>query len=211
MRDMISGIYCIENTINHKKYIGQSKDIRRRYQNHKSRLNKHKHPNKVLQKDWDKYGEDIFNFYEIERCGVNKLNDKEIYYIKLFNTFGNGYNLSPGGENGNNSPCKRIKQYDLDGNFIQYWKSAAEAARYFDIDRSIITTAIKKKRQACGYQWCYEDENICGFYQKKNQYCLSQLDNNKNIIKVYKNMSEIIKENPSYNKDNIVNSMTHKW
>lgn len=29
--DGISGIYCIENTVNHKKYIGQSVNIRVRW------------------------------------------------------------------------------------------------------------------------------------------------------------------------------------
>lgn len=211
MRNMIIGIYCIENIINNKKYIGQSKDIQQRYQSHKSKLNKHTHPNKLLQSDWDEYGEDKFIFYEIERCGRDKLNDKEIYYIKFFNTFENGYNLSPGGENGNNSSCKRIKQYDLEGNFIQYWKSAAEAARYFNIDRSIISRAIKNHKQTQGYQWCYEYENLKGFYLKKNQCCFLKMDDNKKIINVYKNMSEILKENPNYKNNNIYNSMTHKW
>ena len=31
MQDNLSGIYCIENLVNHKKYIGMSRDIKRRY------------------------------------------------------------------------------------------------------------------------------------------------------------------------------------
>ena len=31
MQDNLSGIYCIENLVNHKKYIGMSRDIKRRW------------------------------------------------------------------------------------------------------------------------------------------------------------------------------------
>lgn len=36
MKKKISGIYKIENLINHKVYIGQSKDIKSRFNQHKS-------------------------------------------------------------------------------------------------------------------------------------------------------------------------------
>ena len=56
------GIYCIENTINNKKYIGQSVEIENRWSKHRSELNKNKHDNDYLQKSWNKYGEKILNF-----------------------------------------------------------------------------------------------------------------------------------------------------
>ena len=40
MKKKISGIYKIENLINHKVYIGQSKDINKRWSRHRS--NEHK-------------------------------------------------------------------------------------------------------------------------------------------------------------------------
>ena len=43
-----SGIYKIENIINHKIYIGQSKDIETRWEHHKWELNNHKHSNNYL-------------------------------------------------------------------------------------------------------------------------------------------------------------------
>ena len=54
--NIISGIYCIENGINHKKYIGQSKNILYRWKKHISALNSNTHDNSYLQSSWNKYG-----------------------------------------------------------------------------------------------------------------------------------------------------------
>lgn len=92
------GIYCIENIINNKKYIGQSIHIYRRWSEHKSELNNNIHENDYLQKSWNKYGSDNFKFYIIELCDIDELDIKEDYYILLYNTINDnfGYNLKVG-------------------------------------------------------------------------------------------------------------------
>lgn len=97
------GIYCIENIVNNKKYIGQSIDIDSRWSKHKSELNKGTHDNDYLQKSWNKYGCDNFKFYVLEICDSDKLDERESYYIDLFNSMDRdkGYNLKSGGQNSN--------------------------------------------------------------------------------------------------------------
>lgn len=99
MRDVICGIYCIENLVNGKKYIGQSVNIERRKNRHFRELNSSKSPNKILQRAWNKYGEENFNFYVIEICEKENINDREIFYIKEMksNAVDGGYNISWGG------------------------------------------------------------------------------------------------------------------
>ena len=43
------GIYEIYNKITHQIYIGSSQDLKSRINNHKSKLDRNKHPNKFLQ------------------------------------------------------------------------------------------------------------------------------------------------------------------
>lgn len=102
-----SGIYKITNTITGDCYIGQSKDIFVRIGQHKSLLkhNKHTHKNgqlTILQKAWNKYGEDAFEFSILDFCSEEELNEREIYWINYYKCnyykTGFGYNATDGGE-----------------------------------------------------------------------------------------------------------------
>lgn len=95
----ISGIYCIENRINGKKYIGKSINILRRVKSHINDLKLNKSECSYLQSSWNKYGEDSFFVYSIEMCSKDNLSEREIFYIKHLNTKRpNGYNLTDGGD-----------------------------------------------------------------------------------------------------------------
>lgn len=76
------GIYCIENKINKKKYIGSSKDVYKRKNRHFSELKNLKHKNVKLQRSYNKHGKDNFIFYVIEFVkNENELIIREQHYI----------------------------------------------------------------------------------------------------------------------------------
>ena len=76
------GIYCIENKINKKKYIGSSKDVYKRKNRHFSELRNSKHKNNKLQRSYNKHGKDNFIFYVLEFVeNENELIIREQYYI----------------------------------------------------------------------------------------------------------------------------------
>lgn len=77
-----SGIYCIENLENNKKYIGMSNKVRKRVRRELTELSKNKHHNQYLQRSWNKYGEKSFNCYILEYCIKEELCEKEIGNFK---------------------------------------------------------------------------------------------------------------------------------
>lgn len=85
------GIYKIQNLKNGKVYIGQSNNIKYRIRQHKSHLRHNTHYNLFLQKSWNKYGEENFEFSIVEECELSQLNDRETYWCNYYKP--NVYNL----------------------------------------------------------------------------------------------------------------------
>lgn len=92
----LSGIYTITNKVTGKLYIGESLDIYRRWhKEHISKLRKKQHYNKGLQNDFNKYGEENFEFEILERfSGDDPISTKarililESYFITQFKNSG---------------------------------------------------------------------------------------------------------------------------
>jgi|APSaa5957512622_1039677.scaffolds.fasta_scaffold69422_2 group I intron endonuclease len=74
-----SGVYKITNNVNGKFYIGSSNNVYRRFNSHLSSLRSNSHSNEILQRSWNKYGEDNFSFAILEVCD-NRL-EREQFFI----------------------------------------------------------------------------------------------------------------------------------
>ena len=96
------GIYQIINNVNNHSYVGQSQDIYRRWDKHRSTAYN------INDKSYDlplyrairKYGLEQFSFNIIVECSNEELDMLEKYWIKEINP---EYNLSSGGQNGSSS------------------------------------------------------------------------------------------------------------
>ena len=97
-----TGIYCIENISNHKRYIGQSINLKRRLYIHKWKLKNNRHRNTHLQYSWNSYGENSFVFYTLENCLKKVITKREDYWMKYYNTINPlfGYNNKEAGLRG---------------------------------------------------------------------------------------------------------------
>ena len=91
-----SGIYMILNTYNNKCYIGSTKNFYTRKQKHFRLLVLNKHHSNHLQKAYNKYGKDKFTFIVLEECEIEKLLEKEVFWINLKNSLDPryGYNVA---------------------------------------------------------------------------------------------------------------------
>lgn len=133
------GIYKITNKINGKVYIGQSVDITTRW---KQEINAAKRGEQYpLYRAFRKYGIENFDFSILEECPTKKLDERERFYIKKFNSVNDGYNIQYGGKAGS-------KKIDYD-EFCDFVKSNLslnnhEIGERFNIDRSTVYRLRKK-------------------------------------------------------------------
>lgn len=164
-------VYKITNLINDKLYIGITK------RNPKIRFNEHfSNKNELLYKAKEKYGKENFLLEIIEKnIQENDIDEKERYYIKLYNSLApNGYNLSIGGISNkgmsdrgkqklkecnlgiNNPKCnKYILMIDKNTNeILNKFGSTREAARFLGDEnkyRGIAYCLSGKSKSSQGY------------------------------------------------------------
>lgn len=185
-------IYKIENVITHEIYIGQTTSkrgfngrynfsgngIERVYKYLKGNQNRNERHNQHLRRSIETYGFNAFIIDELfdRALTFDELNKKETYYIKKFDSYKNGYNMSYGGDSmpsierpkGKDCPnSKRVCQISLDGELIKIWDSATEASNTLGISPSSLSNVChgKKRRKggdvaktAGGYVWVFEKD-----------------------------------------------------
>lgn len=78
---MKSGIYRIFSCATNEVYIGSSKNFKKRFTQHKSNCQHHRHCNKKLQAIHDKYGWKNFIMEVIEECEEDKLQEREKFHL----------------------------------------------------------------------------------------------------------------------------------
>ena len=174
----ITGIYSIFNIITQKYYIGQSIDIYRRFSIHKRELNTNRHVNRHLQSSWNKYGESNFRFFVVEECSSDLLNEREIFWIKSFDSFRNGYNLDEGGDGIHGykhtaseiSKMRKIQnplvvlQFDLEHNLIcRFEGGISHAAKELHYTKECIKRCCEHTGNKISYKdyyWVFEKEYI---------------------------------------------------
>ena len=137
----ISGVYKITNTITGDFYIGSSKNIKRRWSDHKCPYNWKKQPNNPMYMDMQKYGVDKFAFEIIAEVEVGKLKEAE---QKLIETLKPTYNSC----NAKGLNIERYKEY-----YKEYNKSDKGKEYQKKYEKSDKRKKYKKQynNQLCNY------------------------------------------------------------
>ena len=109
MAEIISGIYKITNTVTGDFYIGSSKDVKRRWTDHKCPSRWNDNPNSPLYLDMKKYGVDKFEFQVIAEVEPEQLKEKEQQFIETLKPTYNRYRA-------NGRDCERYKKHQKEYN-----------------------------------------------------------------------------------------------
>lgn len=139
-------IYKITNKINGKVYIGQTiHSIEYRFSRH---CLKSQNGCVVLHNAITKYGKENFKVELIEEVPIEKLDEREIYWISYYKSTNRkfGYNILLGGNLGRRGFSKLSKE-DID-KLIELDKqgiSHIELGNLFNIDRKTVTTILKRE------------------------------------------------------------------
>lgn len=115
-------IYCAHCICNGKKYIGQTRqELKERVQQHKNSCFRNKYKNVKFYSALKKYGWNNFIWGIIEEGNINIWNIKEIYWIEVYDTHRNGYNLTEGGNNRivYEPQCKEFELMSPDGKIFK--------------------------------------------------------------------------------------------
>jgi len=170
-------IYKITNHLNNKCYIGQT------VQEPNIRWKQHIKPKKYKCAIYSailKYGLENFTFEIVEKTKPELLDEKEIYYIRKYNSYRNGYNLTKGGEGCKG--CTRKRKYeDIIPDLYVDLKSTRKIADKLNISIITVRTILK--------------ERSLFKYRKKNSFdykikSVEQLDLLGKTINVYNSITE---------------------
>ena len=202
-------IYKIVNKVNNKIYVGKtSKTIEHRYARHIK--NARKHINRYLYDAMNHYGYNNFYIEQLEEVDNKKLNIREKYWIKFFNSDNSmfGYNMTQGGDGGdtlnNKSPIEKEKYSKKFRKGYKKGLDIPECDEHLLLDKLKTSDKIDIVADYFGvsrgtiYVWCAKFFNKKpGEYLSKNRipshdklhrkHILSNIDKNKLLLDLTQN------------------------
>ena len=155
---LVKSIYKITNKINNKVYIGQSKDVHRRFLEH---ISGRKNGTSVIHNAIEKYGVENFKIETIEK-DIENYNEREIYWIDCYNSTDRkfGYNILEGGE-------EPPTHYGEDSTLCKYSDSTIDNIRFDILNTDMELKDIAKKY---GIQEQYVSLLNRGIVRPSNKY-----------------------------------------
>lgn len=195
------GIYSIYFINSDKFYIGSTSSqegFTGRWRQHIQGLRNNKHSNTILQRTYNKYGENLLRFKIVEICNYSneEILNREQQYIDFLKPSLNINTVATGcifPENWISPKSIPVLQYDLDGNFIKEYTSISKANNTIngDVRQALQNLNKYSTTQAGGFQWRLKTSE--NFNLKISSYKYSQ----EKIILCYDSNGNFYKEYPS--------------
>lgn len=169
-------IYKATNLINNKVYIGlNTTSLEARMYQHKSAFKSvnHNNYNSKFYRAIRKYGWDNFSWEIIDTSDCpEEIKEKEIYWIRKYDSYYNGYNSTLGGDGALGAVktdemrlaysiahgSKPFMVYDRQGRFIAEYINKEQCAREMNLSRSNISRGLSVGYKIGEYILIYKDE-----------------------------------------------------
>jgi len=183
-------IYAIVNTITGNQYIGSSKNSYVRKKAHFNLLRRGAHHSIVLQRAFDKYGEDKFKFVVVEKVDENTdLIEREQWWLDNANS---SYNASkqalPGKERIITEETRAKMRAAKLGVKHPEWRNKEKSIYQLGRDTGKKRSEEAKKAMSEAQKRLYANG-----YQHPGSKSVCQYDLNNNLIKEWKSLAEAAK------------------
>lgn len=224
MENIKSGIYGIKNKLDHKIYVGKSKNIKRRWSGHRSNLKrkvKRKDTNRYLWNAVQKYGLENFEFIILEELPIDEdiFKIRELHWMDYYNSYNTdfGYNLRRDSKTsmivhddtkalisqavkGENNPNYGNKWTDEQKKYMSELKKEGYKNGTLTTDKE----ALKRGTETRNKRW-EENPQLKADMQKKvsenhNLYEYLKLSMDGEILEVYQNRLEVREAYPDAGK-----------
>ena len=146
----VSGVYKIINTTTGDFYIGSSKNVKKRWADHKCQSTWKNNPNKQLYRDMQKYGVDNFELQVIDEVEPESLKEAEQQFIEKLKPIYND-------RNANGWDIERYKEHQIEYYQQNREKHIEHQIEYYQQNREKrIEYQNKYQNQLC----CYNGETL---------------------------------------------------
>lgn len=159
MQKILCGVYYIRHLTSGKIYVGQAKDVGKRWSVHKFHLNNGSHHCSHLQRSWKKYGQEQFEFEFVEQCDESVIDRQEIVHYNLH--IGKLFNTRPAGKSARGfklpkAACKKISACQkIIGADPEERKRRSERCKKQHVEGRIKYSVKKKKRKQTTCSICF--------------------------------------------------------
>jgi group I intron endonuclease len=181
------GIYKITSPSN-RVYIGQSKNILKRWKTYKYLLNKPYISQRKLANSFKKYGIELHLFEVVEETTLEQLNERELYWQNHHNTINKGLN------------SLTVKDGSIPQRMSTETVEKMKISRNTKIHKQKVSKQIKDLHSKGIYIQSYENK-------KKTVY---QFDIEGNFIKEWRGIVEIINTISEYKSSNLKSCLSKR-
>lgn len=171
----IAGVYAIINRVTGNRYIGASVDVHDRWLHHRNALRRGVHRSKVLQREWDRFGESSFRLRILLSCKPDRvlLDKHELKAIRASDP-SRLLNANP-----TNITLRGHKRSEA---FKRKIGASSRGRKHSDATRAKMSAAHAGRQYTLGYK--HDDE----FRRKRSEYMLVNNPNDDPAVRQKKSI-----------------------